>query len=325
MWHIEKISKETLNWYKDTFLDKVFKDIHDPKSKICPVVLRELTLNVIEHLLIDEPKDLYEEAKAIEDKLISKKLWDSQCERLFKAFNYDKNISENKANSYALAERIGTKTCVYCNRIYAFTVIDKIGKDGKQLDDKHSHKIVRPDFDHWLSKAEHPLTSMSIYNLIPSCPVCNRGIKLQREFTYGVHVHPYDSDSDPSFSFRYSKDAGSGWDLKICGGTDAELKTAKLLETEAIYKVHANMEVKDILDFLYRNTPEYLDELYNKVLGAYGNTISVEDAYKFMFGAESAPAKFLDRPLSKLKHDIIQQAAEDLGLKHILKVGSINS
>lgn len=33
---------------------------------------------------------------------------------------------------------------------------------------------------------------------------------------------------------------------------------------------------------------------------------SQEDVYRILFGTESVPAKFLDRPLSKMKHDILE-------------------
>ena len=44
------------------------------------------------------------------------------------------------------------------------------------------------------------------------------------------------------------------------GCTLEECATAQIFETEQVYKVHGNMEVKDMVDFAYRNTPQYLDD-----------------------------------------------------------------
>lgn len=314
MWHLNKLSADTINWYKGKFLDDICTSIQS-HQKLCPRVKRILTDDVIEKLLTAEPSVLYPFAKSLEE-LIDKdmRLWTTTKDYLTDIFDYEHRLSKNQKNSYELAERIGSKTCVYCNRIYAFTVVTKDDEDGKLLPKSKQQKIIRPDFDHWLSKADHPLTSMSIYNLIPSCPICNRGIKLQREFDYYKHVHPYDSSSEPSFMFEFIPKEDNKWDLTISGGTDMELATAEILETKAVYRMHAEMEVKDILDFIKKNPPEYLKDLYEKVLGAYGGAISPEEAYRFQFGSELNSLDYLDRPLSKLKKDIITQAIDFYGL-----------
>ena len=38
------------------------------------------------------------------------------------------------------------------------------------------------------------------------------------------------------------------------GCTPEECATAQIFETEQVYKVHGNMEVKDMVDFAYRKT-----------------------------------------------------------------------
>lgn len=137
---------------------------------------------------------------------------------------------------------------------------------------------------------------------------------MQREFTYGKHVHPYDSVTEPTFAFEYIPRTDGNWDITLSGGSAEELATAEVLETKAVYKCHVYMEVKDILDFIKKNPPEYLESLYSKVLGAYGGTITPDEVYRVMFGSEMNAENYLDRPLSKLKKDILRQAIKAYGL-----------
>lgn len=315
MWHLEKLSNDTVKWFTDTFLQPVYDNIQRAGNGLPTQVKRKLTKEVIKNLMEKEPETLYSYADRIKGEIIATGVdWNIVRPKLFALFDYDNKISKNKELSYELADKVGTKTCVYCNRIYTITAHVYEDEDGNALDDASKRRIVRPDFDHWLAKAKHPLTSMSIYNLIPSCPICNRSIKLRKEFERGNHVHPYTSAVEPSFKFHYEPAVNGQWNLSLDGGSDIEKRTAEILETEAVYKCHADMEVKDILDFLYSNTPEYLNDLFNKVLGANGGMITTEEAYKIIFGFEALPAKFLDRPLSKLKRDILMQAAGTLHL-----------
>ena len=305
MWHLEEPSQETLDWFKNQFLDDMCNSI---RINLCKDVLDVLLPNdsqeIIETLMIESPATLYAHNNELEDDLKAKGLWTAENkDKLFKAFDYDGRISSNEENSYELSKHISRNTCVYCNRIYAFNVIDQ----------SNGRKITRPDFDHWLAKAEHPLLSMSFYNLIPSCPVCNRSIKHLHEFKYGTHLHPYINASETNFRFRYIPLPNNNWDVIMDGCTPEECATAQIFETEQVYKVHGNMEVKDMVDFAYRNIPQYLDDLYQHVMKAYGGKISPAEAYKVITGTDCTPEKFLDRPLTKLKRDIALQLQETLG------------
>ena len=99
--------------------------------------------------------------------------------------------------------------------------------------------------------------------------------------------------------------------------TPEESETAKMLNTEDVYKPYANYEVKDILDFAYKNTPEYLIDLRDKVMKAYGGSISKEHAYRMVFGTEMSASVYNDRPLSKMKKDVLMQLQEALGINLI--------
>lgn len=218
-------------------------------------------------------------------------------------FDYDGKLSGSKSKSYWLAEHIGHNTCTYCNRQYTFIV------SGNNNDER----ITRPAFDHWFPKSRFPLLSLNLYNLIPSCSVCNSGAKGDKVFQLGQYVHPYEQkDDDPNFKFVPAiadKDKGI-WHVVLDRDKVANPEvdnTIKAFGLDRIYNMHGPLEVKEMMDFAQAYSKTYLQQIYRKMsvdLGTAG--FSQEEVYRMLFGTESIPSKYLDRPLSKMKHDILE-------------------
>lgn len=83
--------------------------------------------------------------------------------------------------------------------------------------------------------------------------------------------------------------------------------TIKAFELDRIYDMHGPLEVKELMEFAQAYSNTYLQQIYNQISEELGNVgFSQEDVYKMLFGTESIPSKFLDRPLSKMKHDIME-------------------
>lgn len=95
---------------------------------------------------------------------------------LSKIFYYD---NYDRWDAYELASQLKVNICPYCNRIPTYT----IGKSSK--------KGTRPQFDHFFDKSRYPYLSLSIYNLVPSCNICNSSYKHSKEFNIKEHFHPY--------------------------------------------------------------------------------------------------------------------------------------
>lgn len=216
-------------------------------------------------------------------------------------FDYDGQLSASKSKSYWLAERIGHNTCTYCNRQYTFTISGK----------NDSERITRPAFDHWFPKSSFPLLSLNLYNLIPSCSICNSGAKGDKIFKLGDYVHPYEqTDDDPAFKFVPEVASDGGWHVTLERDAVANPEvdnTIKAFALDRIYDIHGNLEVKDLMDFAQAYNGTYLRGIYemiSKELGAAG--FSQEEVYRMIFGTEAIPAKTLDRPLSKLKRDVLE-------------------
>lgn len=105
-------------------------------------------------------------------------------------FNYEtfsgEDYSKCEWSAYKYIKNLGVSICVYCNSQFTHTIFKDLGED-------KSFK-VRPALDHIFPKNSHPLLSISIYNLIPSCNTCNSSLKGADEVSIEEFIHPYLED-----------------------------------------------------------------------------------------------------------------------------------
>lgn len=276
---------------------------------------------LLEHLLTDLPQDAYD----LNNQLMGEFVKDGAGNSIYReadltlrprpqeykclgiieeVFDYDGVFnSASKKKGYWLAKAIGHNTCTYCNRQYTFTV------DGNNKDER----LTRPNFDHWFPKSLFPLLSLNIYNLIPSCSICNSGAKGDNIFHLGDFIHPYtQQDDDPKFKFfpAVSDDPDAPWHVVLDRDPVAHKdvdNTIKAFGLDRIYDMHGSLEVKELMDFAQAYNGTYLHTLYNLVSqDLTGAGFTQQDVYRMLFGTESIPSLFLDLPLSKLKHDILE-------------------
>jgi len=129
----------------------------------------------------------------------------------FNGYNKFSSKHTSEYRAYNLAEKLDINVCPYCNKNYTYTVIDKSSKIKKK-------QYTRPDIDHFLPKETYPYFALSIYNLIPSCLVCNRTIKGSKPFSIETHLHPYMESFNNILKFSTSKP------LSMCNrATDFEI------------------------------------------------------------------------------------------------------
>lgn len=217
-------------------------------------------------------------------------------------FDYKSFISGSSSISYKMADIKGRNACIYCNRIYTLNVNPKAKND--------SERIIRPEFDHWLSKELHPLLALSFYNLIPSCHICNSNLKGTVEFDRDCFIHPYsEEDKDLNFSFTRIPDIDGHWKIEIedFDKLDEKVKnTIKIFKLREIYAMHSGLELDDIMRFREENSDNYLKDLVDLLKGQL-RIENYGDAYRMLFGTEFEEEKFHDRPFSKLKYDILKK------------------
>lgn len=342
MWHLKTDSRKATE-YKNKLLEHYGKsfNIRDGHKKLkssYDITLEEkkatkaysiLTRSKVEEYLDSTPQRMLELHDALFHRIfgdrINKELWINIINRLDKnkdedrqfiielhvikkIFNYESYIDANTDFSYWLAELIGTNTCVYCNRQYTLTIRDSNIQKG----------LVRPTFDHWLPQKYYPDLALSFYNLIPSCSLCNSSLKHDDAIQPGQYVYPYGSDG-AGFDFTYRKLSSHKYMVETnVTATDNEYKkrvnqTLGLFHIKDVYNAHSDFELKDLLDLSQEYPGDYVDTLISNVMKDLN--VSKEDVYRLIFGVESNPDKYLDRPMSKFKMDIIKEIRKSLAKK----------
>ena len=220
---------------------------------------------------------------------------------LLLAFYYD-NYRKRKG-MHILAKMLNVKSCPYCNMHYTLYAENKLGKE----------RYAKMQFDHFIDKADYPMFSMSLYNLIPSCSVCNsskgnRSLSLAYHPYYAEIYRNFHFEVKDEFSLLYGTTKGDSFDIEpVPTGDKKEFEEyEQAFHLEALYSRHKDV-VREVYDKVYLayyygyrknfsfipiNDYDYLKRLW---LGTYTDERDIEK-----------------RPLTKLMLDAEQQAWEGL-------------
>lgn len=195
---------------------KGLKDFLFPEGEISRKNLRKLLVgpeDIPASLRGDESSDSLRRhfEKIIEEVGIPEERTENRiCRQIFRysALNYKKK-RQTESTAYWLQRQLGVKVCPYCNRMYTTTLFGE--------------EKIRPDFDHFYPKSKYPYLAVSLFNLIPSCSMCNKRKGDKAEVIYESEenknlsiIYPYDESFDEPqrcISFRVitgSKEALSG-------------------------------------------------------------------------------------------------------------------
>lgn len=335
MWKLTSPSKDLINWYEKKMCTSLVSRIKASLDRrISKVLIPTLPtggddLSIVKRLLFEKPKKLYilncklmreiipgydesefndyleSKGKKCDnrsnyDKLLIRK-YHKTLITIRDAFDYEGQLAQKKSRTYRITFEQGHNTCTYCNRQYTITIT----KDNGNNDES---RIARPQLDHWFSKELYPLMSLSLYNLIPCCSICNSSLKGNTIFKLSTHVHPYlDSTPDePKFKFSYKPIAMGKYEVSIENLTNKkEENMVDVFKLREAYRYHGDLEVKDILQYNYQYSDAYLKALLHELLEHY--KLSEVDIYRMLFGTELETSKNLNRPFSKLKRDILTE------------------
>lgn len=111
-------------------------------------------------------------------------------------FNY-KNFIAGQQEAYWLLRRLDIRVCPYCNRMYTVTLPTK-----EELKSEEDFKTTRATFDHFYPKSHYPYLALNLFNLVPSCGVCN-----SNKSDSGQEIlYPYDEAFDKNVVFRLIPD-----------------------------------------------------------------------------------------------------------------------
>lgn len=216
---------------------------------------------------------------------------------IYAAFHYD-GYRNNKL--IRLAEKLNIKSCPYCNMHYTL-----FAEDGTHYKDM----LTKFQFDHFFGKSEYPFLSMSLYNLVPSCAVCNQGKSTGH---LPLKFHPYASNINEQFHFEvndpstlYSGAKKDRIEINMVPdlATPDELKKYDdICHLHTLYRRHGDI-AQEVFDKTYEE-PYYLDSSSFQFLRGAASDYMMRLTY-----AAYLVEKDIDkRPMGKYIQDLHKQA-----------------
>lgn len=198
----------------------------------------------------------------------------------------------------------GITVCPYCDRQYiSYFMKDKV-------------KYTTADLDHFYPKSKFPLFSLSLYNFVPSCQICNQRFKNKRTLKI---LYPFKDgfNNDAKFTLNF-KDVDSFYGKSDCFDLKLSIKDNSSIKQSII-----NNNEMFQLESLYTHHKPYIKELlmkrkliYNKAyLSLISNTFEqlnlTEDQLQiFLYGYNFNNPK-QEKILGKLTSDILDILEEN--------------
>lgn len=292
----KKFKSENKVNYKVEIFDFIERIIEKYLSKEIYIAELDILLKFKEYYSekIEKMLNEYEEDKRKE---ISEQI-ETSIKKIFnyKQFTAGRKIELNgtkaKWGRTELLNLLDTTVCPYCNRQYITSYIFE------------EEKKQTADADHYICKSEYPILAIALYNLIPSCKICNQTLKGNSN---SEHLYPYNRDIDKKLKFEivfdneldYYKINQDIEDFNIIindFGNSSSKASKEVFKLEEIYKFHRT-DIKMLLENIkkYKDIEKLSsDELINMF------SISYLEKMIFDFIDDDLDSK----PLTKLKKDI---------------------
>ncbi|RAS75718.1 hypothetical protein [Priestia endophytica] len=235
--------------------------------------------------------------------------WKRYDDILKEIFDY-KGFTQAKDDwsAYELVSLLNVSVCPYCNRSFVTT----LQKNGKK---------TRAVLDHYYAKALYPYLALSLYNLIPSCYVCNSSFKGDIDLYRDEAIYPYeeeflnlatfktDFNDKDSYDYRYllglSKEFKISFEINT-QNEELQRKIKKSIETfalEDMYNTHLDI-VKDLIRSGIVNNKSRIDEIYKQFPDIFNNRGEVMQS---LYGNYINEKELGKRPFSKLTKDICKE------------------
>lgn len=210
-----------------------------------------------------------------------------------------KNFSKQKINQW-IVEVTGLEVCPYCNISYTY----------------NRENNATAQLDHFFPESEYPMFSICFYNLIPSCPSCNR-LKSNKLVEF---ASPYKKDAFQTMGIKWCF-SGRAVDqsqkalekmikLKVYSPEADERNNIKEFQLEAAYEHH-----RDYASEMIRKAEIYLNKDTQKLLMSvmnYGgnNILTSQEIERIYFSNYLQEEKIGKRSLAKMAKDIFEDLQE---------------
>ena len=274
--------------YNIIFCDISFSDIIFVEPEKIKCLINKVELRIIEQSKV--------EFKEIKKK--KKFIYEAKGE-LKKIFKY-----ENKFQSFIskfFEKELETRTCYFCN----IHLVNEYKVDEEEYKNEFT-------LDHYYDKGSYPYLALSLYNLIPSCYVCNSKLKKEKKLdVFAPNAKSFDFDQKVKFKL-YLTDSCKDLNIKAKDNIDIQLKEQysnkyedyiKVFRLNERYKAH-----KDIVLEMIKNAELYPESRLKELQDLTG--IPYQEIKKDIFKLIGDEVDLSKEPFSKLKRDM----AEELGL-----------
>ncbi|MEI7073152.1 hypothetical protein WCU79_14045, partial [Pectobacterium versatile] len=118
-------------------------------------------------------------------------------------FLYSSFRKSDKCISFYKDFGIDKKHCLYCGDT-KLNIISKVVPNAKNHYRNKDGKILF-DLDHFYLKSRYPFLSLSFYNLVPCCGLCNSRYRSTKNFDITSHINPYFESFDDNYFFEFNK------------------------------------------------------------------------------------------------------------------------
>jgi len=198
-------------------------------------------------------------------------------------------------------KELETRTCYFCNIHY----VNEYKIDEKEYKNEFT-------LDHYYDKGSYPYLALSIYNLIPSCYVCNSKLKKTVELdVFAPNAKNFDFDKKVKFKLLLSKFC-KDLNIKEKENIDIQLKEQYSNEYKKyieLFKLNERYQAhKDIVFEMIKNAKLYPQSRLKELQNLTG--IPYQEIKKDIFKLIDDEVDLSKEPFSKLKRDM----AKELGL-----------
>ncbi|WP_283592791.1 hypothetical protein [Paraclostridium bifermentans] len=213
-----------------------------------------------------------------------------------------------KSQAPKIINKLNIRVCPYCNKNY----IDVY------MDDKNNPIRFNGDLDHYFPKEKYPYLAINLYNLIPSCKVCNqeKGDREKKIFHPYLHSHigtykfKTSFTDNPSLDYLYGKTEEFNITMEPSTNCNVIVESNDLFHLKEKYSYHKKY-VKELIQKVHIYNDNILEEFQNELFNIdeqNNKTIFTKDEIKkLIFSNDFNEDKHLDRSLSKLTYDILQE------------------
>lgn len=298
----------------ETRITKRLKKVYSESTDVREICATRYFIKNLQKIILAQPADLLSIHRYVLRHYMG--VFDDRSpgsfnKRILDAFDY---VGHRKSVLVDLAKWIDLKTCPYCNSHYTLYL-------GFKKDQKHPKGLTKFQFDHFLNKGDAPFLSMSLYNLIPSCAVCNSS---KSDKDWPIELNPYESNINSLYRFRVFEPLRLMTREPIGHPVKIILKPTQPKYQQAIETLDNDVflskrygrcqdVVQDIFDRAY--TYPYYSKSPN-----FENMLSnfSEEKFKQIWLGTYTDAKDIEkRPFTKFAQDLWEQAMSQRGINAI--------